>query len=189
VIPLTWACKGIGMTTATCEVSFSPPPIRSAASSDQHSTMDQIFQDLSIATDGRGFHDLTPALQERLRLTGLRNGLLQLSCLHTSCSLTVNENADPRVRADLEAHFQALAPGAGSRPISGDGPVRAYSHADEGPDDMPAHLRTALTQTSLGLSFRHGALLLGTWQAVYLWEHRKAADQRRTVVLHWLGTP
>ncbi|QEY31402.1 YjbQ family protein [Synechococcus sp. RSCCF101] len=149
--------------------------------------MRQLFEDLTIATGARGFHDLTPTLRRHLAASGLREGLVQISCLHTSCSLTVNENADPRVRADLEAHFRALVPEAGSRPISGEGALRPYSHADEGPDDMPAHLRTALTATSLGLSFREGRLLLGTWQAVYLWEHRDQSGLRRRLTLHWLG--
>jgi secondary thiamine-phosphate synthase enzyme len=94
------------------------------------------------------------------------------------CSLIVNENADPRVLHDLTTYLRALVPQEGlSQP---------YAHDDEGPDDMPAHIRTALTTTSLGLSFDQGRLVLGTWQAVYLWEHR-ARGQRRQLSLHLLG--
>lgn len=106
--------------------------------------------------------------------------------LHTSCSLTVNENADPRVLRDLTTYLRALVPQEGVQPISGLGGLRAYSHGDEGPDDMPAHIRTALTSTSLGLSFDQGRLLLGTWQAVYLWEHRTAGNLR-SLSVHLIG--
>jgi secondary thiamine-phosphate synthase enzyme len=107
-------------------------------------------------------------------------------CLHTSCSLTVNENADPRVLVDLAAYLRALVPQEGVLPLSGGGELRRWVHDDEGPDDMPAHVRTALTTTSLALPFREGRLLLGTWQAVYLWEHRCRPQQRR-LSLHLLG--
>lgn len=96
-----------------------------------------------------------------------------------SCSLTINENADPRVLHDLKAAFAALAPEAGVPPLPGQGSWQPYRHNDEGPDDMPSHIRTALTATSLCLSFQQGRLLLGTWQAVYLWEHRRARRCRR----------
>jgi len=138
----------------------------------------QDLRRLAVTTDGEGFTNLTSLLQAELRASGLQRGLLQLVVLHTSCSLTVNENADPRVLHDLTAYLRALVPQEGlSQP---------YAHDDEGPDDMPAHIRTALTTTSLGLSFDQGRLVLGTWQAVYLWEHR-ARGQRRQLSLHLLG--
>ncbi|MBM5817312.1 MAG: YjbQ family protein, partial [Cyanobacteria bacterium K_Offshore_surface_m2_239] len=114
--------------------------------------------------------------------------LAVINVLHTSCTLTINENADPRVLADLTAYLRALVPQEGSRSLSGQGPLRPYVHDDEGPDDMPAHIRTALTCTSLSLSFHQRRLVLGTWQAVYLWEHR-AHPHRRRIGLHLLGAP
>ena len=138
----------------------------------------QDLRRLAVTTDGEGFTNLTALLQAELRASGLQRGLLQLVVLHTSCSLIVNENADPRVLQDLTAYLRALVPQEGlSQP---------YAHDDEGPDDMPAHIRTALTTTSLGLPFDQGRLVLGTWQAVYLWEHR-ARGQRRQLSLHLLG--
>jgi secondary thiamine-phosphate synthase enzyme len=100
-------------------------------------------------------------------------GLLTLWCRHTSASLLVQENADPDVRADLEAFFSRLAPEAPGR----------YRHQQEGPDDMPAHIRAALGQTGLSIPVEQGRLVLGTWQGIYLWEHRKS-PHRREVVLH-----
>lgn len=149
--------------------------------------LQQDLRRLAVRTSGEGFTDLTAALNGEIAASGLQQGLLQLVCLHTSCSLTINENADPRVLHDLSAYLQALVPQAGVRSMSGSGPVYTYRHADEGPDDMPAHIRTALTCTSLGLSFQRGHLLLGTWQAVYLWEHR-AGSQRRELSLHLIGS-
>lgn len=146
----------------------------------------QELRRLEVTTQGEGFTNLTAALAAELSASGLQRGLLQLVALHTSCSLTVNENADPRVLRDLSAYVRALVPQEGVRPISGQGALRPYVHDDEGPDDMPAHIRTALTTTSLGLSFDGGRLLLGTWQAVYLWEHR-ARPQRRQLSLHLIG--
>ena len=146
----------------------------------------QHLQMLSLATRGEGFINITAALDAEIAASGLQQGLASLVCLHTSCSLTVNENADPRVLEDLAAYLRALVPQEGVRPISGRGELRPYVHADEGPDDMPAHIRTALTTTSLQLSFNRGRLVLGTWQAVYLWEHRASPQQRR-IACHLLG--
>jgi secondary thiamine-phosphate synthase enzyme len=148
----------------------------------------QILRYLEVSTSGEGFTNLTDPLNREISTSGLATGLALLSSLHTSCSLTINENADPRVLVDLTAYLRALVPQEGSRPLSGQGPLRPYVHDDEGPDDMPAHIRTALTCTSLSLSFQRGRLVLGTWQAVYLWEHR-ARPHRRTLCLHLLGSP
>ena len=146
----------------------------------------QDLRRLTVATSGEGFTDLTGLLQRELSSSGLRQGLLQLVALHTSCSLTINENADPRVLHDLTTYLRALVPQMGVRSLTGEGSLQAYVHDDEGPDDMPAHIRTALTTTSLGLTFDRGRLLLGTWQAVYLWEHRSRPHQRN-LSLHLLG--
>lgn len=150
--------------------------------------LQQVLRHLEVSTRGEGFTDLTGALNREIDASGLETGLAVINVLHTSCSLTINENADPRVLVDLTAVLQALVPQEGTRPISGQGPLRPYLHDDEGPDDMPAHIRTALTCTSLSLSFHQRRLVLGTWQAVYLWEHR-ARSQRRTLCLHLLGAP
>lgn len=149
--------------------------------------LQQRLRHLEITTRGEGFTDLTASLNQEIRASGLSTGLAVLTSLHTSCSLTINENADPRVLVDLAAFLQALVPPEGVRPLSGQGPLRPYVHDDEGADDMPAHIRTALTCTSLSLSFERGRLLLGTWQAIYLWEHR-ARPHRRQLCLHLLGT-
>ena len=132
---------------------------------------------LEIATSGPGFTRLSAAINRLIAESGFGDGLCTLLCLHTSCSLSINENADPRVLADLEAYLHDLVPRA-----------RRYSHDDEGPDDMPAHIRTALTCTSLSLPIAAGRLLLGTWQEVYLWEHRDGQHQRR-VALQLIGSP
>ena len=141
---------------------------------------------LSLATRGEGFINITAALDAEIAASGMRQGLASLVCLHTSCSLTVNENADPRVLEDLAAYLRALVPQEGVRPISGRGELRPYAHDDEGPDDMPAHIRTALTTTSLQLSFDRGRLVLGTWQTVYLWEHRREGSLR-SMSLYLIG--
>ena len=137
----------------------------------------QHLQMLSLRTRGEGFTSITVALNAEIAASGLRRGVATLVCLHTSCSLTINENADPRVLQDLGDYMGELVP-------SGD--RRAYLHDDEGPDDMPAHIRTALTATSLQLSFDQSRLVLGTWQAVYLWEHRSGGSQR-SLSLHLIG--
>ena len=148
--------------------------------------MRQVLTRLAVQTSGEGFTDLTAALNREIAASGLQQGLLQLVALHTSCSLTVNENADPRVLRDLTTYLRALVPQQGVRSISGEGDLQRYAHDDEGPDDMPAHIRTALTTTSLGLSFDRARLVLGTWQAVYLWKHR-ARPQERRLSLYLIG--
>ena len=146
----------------------------------------QSLETLRVVTPGEGFTDLTGRLSAALASSGMEQGLLNLVCLHTSCSLTINENADPRVLRDLSSYLRALVPEEGIRPVSGRGELRPYVHADEGSDDMPAHIRTALTTSQLSLSFQEGRLLLGTWQAVYLWEHRRLGSERLLTV-HLLG--
>lgn len=146
----------------------------------------QTLRLLEVTTRGEGFTDLTAALNREIAASGLELGVATLVCQHTSCSLTINENADPRVLDDLAAYLRALVPEEGFRSLSGAGERRRYGHDDEGPDDMPAHIRTALTATTLQLSVQRGRLVLGTWQAVYLWEHR-ARSHRRRLSLHLVG--
>jgi secondary thiamine-phosphate synthase enzyme len=129
-------------------------------------------QTISLRTRGRGLHDLTGRVAEVVRASGQRTGTTVVFCQHTSCSLVIMENADPTAQADLEAYFERLAP---------DGDPR-YAHDAEGPDDMSAHLRMALTRTSETIPFADGRLQLGTWQGVYLWEHRTAPHTRSLVV-------
>ena len=135
----------------------------------------QHHHDLEVSTNGPGFSRLGRAINRVIADSGLDTGLCTIACLHTSCSLVINENADPRVLADLESYLSDLVPRA-----------RRYSHDDEGPDDMPAHIRTALTATTLSVPIRSRRLLLGTWQEVYLWEHRDSKHQRR-IALQLIG--
>lgn len=148
--------------------------------------LDQALSRLEIQTNGAGFTRIDGSLSDWIRNTRIQCGVVHLSCLHTSCSLTINENADPRVLLDLAAWMDAIVPQDGAGPLDADGQRRRYLHDDEGNDDMPAHIRTALTQQTLSLSVENGQLLLGTWQAVYLWEHRSAAH-RRTIACHLIG--
>ena len=136
----------------------------------------QSQHELIVPTRGRGFYEITAEVDGLLAPTGLQTGLATLHLQHTSASLVIQENADPDVRADLERLFQRLAP-------DGD-PL--FQHTCEGNDDMPAHARTALTQVNLTIPFAHGRLALGTWQGIYLWEHRRASHRRR-VRVHFLG--
>ncbi|WP_374472329.1 secondary thiamine-phosphate synthase enzyme YjbQ [Phenylobacterium sp.] len=137
--------------------------------------MRQAAHTLSIQTRGQGLHEFTHEAQAWAADQRMTTGLLTLFCRHTSASLLIQENADPDVRRDLEDYFARLAPESA-----------AYRHQDEGPDDMPAHLRTALTQVQLSIPLVGGRLALGTWQGLYLFEHR-ARPHRREVVLHLLG--
>ena len=139
--------------------------------------MHQVIDEIEIATRGRGFYDFTDKVAALLRKSELQNGLVTLHLQHTSASLLIQENADPEVRRDLERFFERLVP-------DGD---RLFRHTAEGEDDMPAHVRTALTAVNLSIPFVGARLALGTWQGIYLWEHRYD-PHRRTVVAHVLGT-
>ncbi len=138
--------------------------------------MRQASHILRIATHGQGLVEFTDKVQEWVEAQEMREGLLTLFCRHTSASLLIQENAAREVRADLQDFFATLAP---------EDPTR-YRHDDEGPDDMPAHLRTALTQLQLSVPLIEGRLVLGTWQGIYLFEHRRA-PHRREVAVHLLG--
>ncbi len=139
--------------------------------------MRQAQHTLVVATRGPGLTEITAPVREWAAAQRIGTGLLTLWCRHTSASLLVQENASPDVRADLHDFFAGLAPHARGR----------YRHADEGPDDMPAHLRAALTQPGLSIPVAAGAPVLGTWQGVFLFEHRDA-PHRREVVLHLMGS-
>lgn len=136
----------------------------------------QSITELTVATRGRGFYEFTEAVVGLVSKSGLQTGLATLHLRHTSASLLIQENADPEVCRDFERFFSRLAP-------DGD-PL--FRHTAEGADDMPAHIRTALTTVNLSIPFAAGRLALGTWQGIYLWEHRTAPHQRR-VTVHLLG--
>ena len=127
---------------------------------------------LHFDTRGRGSRDITREVAAVVAESGIACGLVQVFVRHTSCSLTITENADPDVRRDLETVLARLAP-------DGD---PAYRHNDEGPDDMAAHVRTVLTDTAVTVPVGGGRMLLGTWQGIYLWEHRTAAHRREVVI-------
>jgi secondary thiamine-phosphate synthase enzyme len=146
----------------------------------------QSLTQLEIPTKGKGFTRLNERIESWLGSKDIEQGVLHLTCLHTSCSLTINENADPRVLKDLAAWMEAVVPQDGKGPADAQGQRRRYLHDDEGDDDMPAHIRTALTSQTMTLSVQNGRLILGTWQAVYLWEHRQLGSTRR-VACHLIG--
>ena len=136
----------------------------------------QLGTTLDFETRGRGLLEITRPVVEWTTRSGMQNGLLTLFVRHTSASLLVQENADPAVRRDLDAFFARLVP---------DGDA-LFRHRSEGPDDMPAHVRAALTATQLSIPVDAGRLTLGTWQGVYLWEHR-TRGHRREIVVHLVG--
>ena len=130
---------------------------------------------LSLETPGQGLHEFTREAVSWVSSQGMDEGLLTLFCRHTSCSLLIQENAAPAARRDLERWVARIAPESSG-----------YEHDDEGPDDMPAHLRAAITAVQLSIPLIGGRLALGTWQGIYLFEHRKA-PHRRSVALHLIG--
>ena len=131
---------------------------------------------IEVTTRGRGLVEITGEILRWLAAQGMATGLLTVWCRHTSASLLVQENASPDVRADLEDFFQRLVPDGGGY----------YRHADEGPDDMPAHIRAALTLTQLSIPVQQARPVLGAWQGIYLYEHR-TRPHRRELVLHLIG--
>jgi secondary thiamine-phosphate synthase enzyme len=138
--------------------------------------MKQAQHVLDATPPAHGLHEITRPVTAWAEGQGIRQGLLTLFLRHTSASLLIQENADPDVRRDLDAFFKRLVPED----------ARLYRHNAEGPDDMPAHIRTALTQSQLSIPVGGGRLLLGTWQGIYLFEHRREPS-RREVVLHLIG--
>jgi secondary thiamine-phosphate synthase enzyme len=131
---------------------------------------------IRVTASRQGLHEITAEIAQWLRAQNVRSGLLTIFCRHTSASLLIQENAAPAARRDLEAYFARVAP---------EGPS-SYTHNDEGPDDMPAHLRTALTQTQLSIPVDEWRMLLGTWQGIYLFEHRREPSSRE-ILLHAVG--
>ena len=135
----------------------------------------QASHTLELATSGKGFVEITGELARWLESVAAEDGLLTVFVSHTSASLTIQENADPNVRRDLADALDLLAP-----------EERAYSHQEEGPDDMPSHIKAMLTGISIGIPVRQGSMTLGTWQGVYLVEHR-ASPHRRSIALSFIG--
>jgi secondary thiamine-phosphate synthase enzyme len=135
----------------------------------------QVSAVLMIRASRSGLHEFTIRVRDFVAESGIRDGLLTIFCRHTSASLLVQENAASAARRDIEAYFTRIAPE--------DGP---YEHDDEGPDDMPAHIRSALTATQLSIPVQDGRLMLGTWQGIFLFEHRHATPERE-IVLHLIG--
>ena len=148
--------------------------------------MEQIFSELQFSTNGEGFINITKDLQLFIQEQNFCTGILNLTSLHTSCSLTINENADPNVLKDLEKYIKSLVPYNCYSSLSKGREMIYYEHFQEGEDDMPAHIKTALTNTNLSLSFQKGKLILGTWQAIYLWEHR-FSTKKRSISVHIIG--
>jgi secondary thiamine-phosphate synthase enzyme len=135
----------------------------------------QASTELEVASERQGLHDVTGEVVRWVAAQGMEEGLLTVFCRHTSASLLIQENAAPAARRDLEAYFARIAPEDG-----------VYEHDEEGPDDMPAHLRAALTQVQLTVPLIGGRLALGTWQGIYLFEHRRRPHRRR-LALHLIG--
>ena len=138
--------------------------------------MIQKFYDFIIKTNGKKLYDFTSHIKQWIIKNSFKNGILNISVQHTSASLIVQENADPDVQTDLLAYFDKLVP------TNND----LYTHTTEGIDDMPAHIKSSLTNNQINLSVKEGSLLLGTWQGVYLFEHRLGV-QKRSIILHFLG--
>lgn len=131
-----------------------------------------MIEELSIKTPGKGLHDFTERVRDVVRRANVREGLCTLFIRHTSASLTIQEAADPSAKRDLEDWLNRLVPENDPN----------FTHTAEGPDDMPSHIKAALTATSLSIPIANGELGLGTWQGVYLWEHRRSAHTRRVLV-------
>ena len=138
--------------------------------------MKQEFFDLKINTNGQKLYEITDQIIDWIKENSFKNGILNLNIQHTSASLIVQENADPDVQIDLINYFNKLAPMNNS----------LYTHTTEGKDDMPAHIKSSLTNNQITLSIKNGELLLGTWQGLYLFEHR-LSTQKRIIVLHFMG--
>ena len=138
--------------------------------------MNQEFFNIGIKTNGLQLYEFTNQIFNWIKLNHFKNGILNISILHTSASLIVQENADSDVKTDLIKYFDKLAP------MNND----LYIHTAEGKDDMPAHIKSSITNNQISISIKNGQMLLGTWQGVYLFEHR-LNSQNRTVILHYLG--
>ena len=136
--------------------------------------MPQVFKKLIFNSSQKNFIEITSDIKRELETLNMQNGLINISVLHTSCSLLIQENADPSVQLDIKNFLEEIAP------------EKNYIHSSEGADDMPAHLKSLLTQTHISLSFKDKKLILGTWQGIFLLEHR-VSDKIRNVQLHFIG--
>ena len=136
--------------------------------------MPQVFKKLTFNSSQKNFIEITSDIKRELETLNMHNGLINISVLHTSCSLLIQENADPSVQLDIKNFLEEIAP------------EKNYIHSSEGADDMPAHLKSLLTQTHISLSFKDKKLILGTWQGIFLLEHR-VSDKIRHVQLHFIG--
>ena len=136
--------------------------------------MPQVFKKLTFNSSQKNFIEITSDIKRELETLNMHNGLINISVLHTSCSLLIQENADPSVQLDIKNFLEEIAP------------EKNYIHSSEGADDMPAHLKSLLTQTHISLSFKDKKLILGTWQGIFLLEHR-VSDKVRQVQLHFIG--
>ena len=136
--------------------------------------MPQVFKKLTFNSSRKNFIEITIDIKRELDTLNMQNGLINISVLHTSCSLLIQENADPSVQLDIKNFLEEIAP------------EKNYLHSSEGADDMPAHLKSLLTQTHISLSFKDKKLILGTWQGIFLLEHR-VSDKIRNVQLHFIG--
>ena len=136
--------------------------------------MPQVFKKLTFNSSQKNFIEITSDIKRELETLNMQNGLINISVLHTSCSLLIQENADPSVQLDIKNFLEEIAP------------EKNYIHSSEGADDMPAHLKSLLTQTHISLSFKDKKLILGTWQGIFLLEHR-VSDKIRYIQLHFIG--
>ena len=148
--------------------------------------MEQVISTIKVISKGQGFTDITYSVREFIRENNYVNGILILNVLHTSCSLILNENADPNVLHDLGKYIESIVPYNSYKDLNIQSKEIYYKHSQEGEDDMPAHIKTALTNNSLSLSFQNEKLIIGIWQAIYLWEHR-SEKKERIVNIHAIG--
>ena len=148
--------------------------------------MEQVFSNLKINTSGQSLTDITLFINNFIKENKLKTGLIVLNIMHTSCSLIVNENADPNVIKDLEKYINSIVPFNSYHDLTSERKKISYKHYQEGEDDMPAHIKTALTNTSLSFSIQNEKLMLGTWQGIYLWEHRFGKNIRN-INIHAIG--
>ena len=137
--------------------------------------MEQYIETISLATKGQGLYEITSRISEWLSKQKIKKGLLTIFLQHTSCSLIIQENADPDVKKDLKKFFDQIAPESNN-----------YIHQSEGPDDMPAHIKSSLMQTHLSIPIENNQMVLGTWQGVYIFEHRNKSHNRK-IKLHCIG--
>jgi len=148
--------------------------------------MEQMFSKLKFITNGEGFIDISNDLNLLIKENKFCSGIINLTSLHTSCSLTINENADPNVLKDLKKYMQSIVPYDSYASLSRNKEEVFYEHYQEGADDMPAHIKTSLTNINLCLSFQKSKIILGIWQSIYLWEHR-FEKKERSISVHLIG--